>query len=406
MRNKNLLTVSLLIPVYNSPGHLKDLFTTIKNNTLNGEVKEIIIGDDSSDDLTKTVIKEFSAISEFNIKVVTRNINIGYLRNINDLYSISSGDIAVLLNTDTLLPPNWCSRILSPFTLSEDIALVTPFSTNATNLTILPNIGQSWLEVDFCLSSLAPKYPDAHTAIGFCLGVQKKCFKEQALFNESYTQGYWEETDLHYRAINSGYRSIVADNILVYHTRGSSSFLSKHGNFDSLVEISNKNKEVFDKKWGKLHSEHEKNFKEQKPYNNFRCDNYYFKLVRRQMVIDVLFVLPAIVTASGGINVVIEFAKQLMIQGINASIYTYGPVDQSYIDFLALLNPWRSVAQLQNSVKDIRLIYATHYSSVEVAEEIATHYSAQIKYLVQGAESTFNNGIDFWKVKYDYSQLR
>ena len=399
MNNKNPCSIALLIPVYNSPDVLKDLFLSLKKNTTVGEIFEIIIGDDGSDSMTKEVIKQFQISSGFNIKAITRETNFGYLRNVNDLYTKTNADIVVLLNTDIILPNGWIERIKAPFEIYDDVGLATPFSTNATNLTILPNIGQSWIEVDLCLSSLSPKYPNAHTAVGFCLAIRKKHFNDLFLFDESYLHGYWEETDLHYRCITMGYRSIVIDDLFVYHARGSSSFSKKVKNHDSLLAIGETNKKIFQKKWKYIHEQKERNYLQEMPYGKFRFDNYYFKFYRKNVVVDILFVLPGIFDKCGGIEVVTAMAKHLLMNGINAVIYAYGNVDENMVDFC---NPWRDIKHMKACISQIKVVCATIYSSVEIAEEIADLFNSKIYYLVQGPETLFNNGKDFATAKYDY----
>lgn len=396
--NSNRHSISVVIPVFNSPHRLRDLFKTLENNSNPTLLTEIIIGDDCSDQLTQSLIDKIIDDSLFKIKLIRHAENIGYLKNANQLYAAAETDIVVLLNTDTLVPPDWLERIQAAFQMNNNVVLATPFSTNASNLTILPNCGQSWLDLDRYLGSFVPKYPNAQTAVGFCLAVRKTTLHDDQLFDKNYHQGYWEETDLHYRVLEKGFRSVVIDNLLVHHANGSSSFSLRH-NLSTLSEI---NKEIFYKKWGIEHINFEKWYHKIKPYDYLRFRNNRFSFEVDYEAIDVLFVLPVVIRNSGGINVVIDFANYLIINNIKSSIYCYGRVDEQFVDNLGLLNPWRSIQKIHKNVSKIKVVCATSYDSVKYVKELAQHYNAKILYLVQGPESLFSGGKYFGSVLNDY----
>lgn len=395
----NNTQLSILIPVFNSPHCVHDLLLTLNRNTQPDCVKEVLIGDDGSDELTRSLLADFQAHTHLPVRIITHAENVGYLNNANQLYAAASAEIVVFLNTDTLLPCGWLQRVRDAMQQSN-VALATPFTTNAPNLTILPNHGQTWADVDRCLAALPPKYPDAQTAVGFCLAVRKDRFGAGELFDEVYALGYGEETDLHYRAVAKGWRSVVIDNLLVYHAKGSSSFTEKFGarGRDQLLE---KNSQIFFGRWGALHHAREKDYLQKQPYEHLRQGSY-FSLREKNQPIDVLFLLPGLVEKVGGIEVVVDFAKNLTMQGLHPAVYSFGRVDELYVNNLGLLNPFRQTDEIYASVSSIRMVIATSYDSVVYAREIAAHYQAKLVYLVQGPETLFNYGKDFQVVCSDY----
>ncbi|WP_253306290.1 glycosyltransferase [unidentified bacterial endosymbiont] len=396
--DNNSHSISIVIPVFNSPHRLRDLFTTLESNSNPSLLTEIIIGDDCSDELTQSLIDQIIDDSPFKIKLIRQVENIGYLENANQLYAAAETAIVVFLNTDTLVPPDWLERIQSAFQSDAKVVLATPFSTNASNLTILPNWGQSWLDLDRYLCSFTPKYPAAHTAVGFCLAVRKTTLKEFQLFDKNYHQGYWEETDLHYRVLEKGFRSVVIDNLLVHHANGSSSFSLRH----NLSKLSETNKEIFYKKWGYEHTKSEKLYHKLKPYDYLRFKNNRFSFEVDYEEIDILFVLPAFIRNSGGINIAIDFANYLTMNNIKASIYCYGMIDEQFVDNLGLFNPWRSIQDIYKNIYKIKVVCATMYDSVSISKELSHYYNAKILYLVQGPESLFSSGKYFGSVVNDY----
>lgn len=401
--NNNSHSISVVIPVFNSPHRIHDLFKILDNNSNPSLLTEIIIGDDCSDQLTQSLIDKIINDSLFKIKLIRHTENIGYLKNANQLYAAAETDIVVFLNTDTLVPPDWLERIQAAFQSDAKVVLATPFSTSAATLTILPNVGQSWLDVDRCLYELTPRYPHAHTAVGFCLAVRRSILKQHQslkneLFDKLYHPGYGEETDLHYRVLEQGFKSVVIDNLLVYHASGSSSFSLKK----DLNEILKKNKDIFYKKWELQHKNQEDLYNRENPYNNLRSVNNHFVFEEISRSIDILFILPGFITKTGGINTVIDFANHLTINNIKASIYCYGMVDEQFVDNLGLFNPWRSIQEIYKNISKIKVICATKYDSVSYAKELAQYYNAKILYLVQGPESLFSSGRYFGSVLNDY----
>lgn len=400
MKVKNPISISILLPVYNAPYHIRNLFRTLKRYTNIALLKELIIGDDASDELTQTVLKDIAQNTPFKVRIVRQEKNVGYLHNVNNLYQEATTDIVIILNTDTLVPEKWLERIKAAFENNDTAALATPFSTNATNLTILPREGQSWVDIDRCLSTLSPQYPNAHTAVGFCLAVRKSLLKEKNLLDTDYKYGYWEETDLHYRVLSKGFRSIVIDNLLIYHARGSGSFSLKH----DLSKVSDQNKMIFYSRWGKIHTEHEINYHQTNPYNYVKT-NYRLNYIEKNQSINILFVLPAFIKGSGGIQLVINLAEYLNTCGLRAALYVYGAIDEDYINYLASINPWRSIEELENNVASVDVIFATSYDSVPYARNLATHYNSKISYFVQGPEALFSCGNQLEQILNDYQTI-
>lgn len=396
-----MLKISILIPAFNAAHRLQDLLDTIILNTSTELLSEIIIGDDCSDAITKSVIQNAIQEEKLNIKTISHQQNIGYLKNVNAMFEAAKGDIVVCLNSDTLVPPCWLERISAVFASDQNIALATPFSTNAENLVVLPRDGQSWLDVDRGLQTLIPEYPNAHKAIGFALCIRKKCFVDQPLFDEIYAPGYWEETDLHYRALHKGYRSVVIDNLLIHHAHGSSSFSQSH----DLPAIDKRNKKIFYQRWGKQFKASEKTFKKTQPYEHLRFNQAHFGYLAQKQAIEVLFVLPSFLPGYGGTNVVIKLINWLNINKIRTSLYIFGPIDNVYAEQLGLIYPWRSIADLRRNVDSIKMVFATGSETVSKARGIADSYHAALAYFVQGPEILFRSGVFFSDILQDYKTI-
>jgi len=392
--------ITILIPVFNSAHYLHDLFFSLVENTSVSLLQEIIIGDDGSDEVTKHVIAHFVQTAPFPVRVITHHKNIGYLLNANQLYKEVQSEIVIFLNTDTLVPSQWLERIYAAFRSDDNIALATPFSTNATFLTIKPQEGQTFWDVDDCLQTLTPHYPDAHTAIGFCLGIRKKHIDKPDIFNEKYQFGYYEETDLHYEILAKGLRSVVVDNLFIYHSSMHPSFGLKCNPF----KLGKLNQSTFMQKWGTAHKKNEDKYWQKRPYSAYRKDNnFYFNYLQFEQSIDVLFVLPTLVDGIGGVDIVTELAKWLNLNHIRSHIFCYGYVN-SEIDKTLLINPWQDKGKLFQQVLNVKMIFATSYDSFIHAKTLADHYKTQLNYFVQGPELMFSAGKFYRQIIHDYQQ--
>ncbi|MBN8532072.1 MAG: glycosyltransferase family 2 protein, partial [Alphaproteobacteria bacterium] len=203
------LMADILIPVFNRPDAVADLLESLQRHTPPELVGKILIGNDKSDAFTAQWLQKQPA-SPIPLEIMNHPQNLGYAGNCNALFASSGAPVAILLNSDTVLPPGWLERMLAPFA-QENIVLATPLSTEAANHTVRMNEGQSWRDVDSILKSQKPAYPDACTAIGFCMGARRSWFaaSKQPLFDEAFKRGYGEDSDLHYRVLQGGKRSVI-----------------------------------------------------------------------------------------------------------------------------------------------------------------------------------------------------
>ncbi|MBR7653293.1 glycosyltransferase family 2 protein [Brucella oryzae] len=139
--------ITVLIPVYNAPKAVDFLLKSLRDNTNRSLVDQIIIGNDNSDAATSSLIDALTEDDELFLHI-KRETNLGFLGNVNDLFKRASGEIVVLLNSDTILPYGWAERVLAAFESDPAIGLACPLTTNATNLVLKPAPGQHWIDVD------------------------------------------------------------------------------------------------------------------------------------------------------------------------------------------------------------------------------------------------------------------
>lgn len=138
---------------------------------------------------------------------------------------------AVLLNSDTLVPPGWLGRLRAAAYAAPDIGTVTPLSNDATILSYpdpedgnpIPDLAATIATDALAQQANADAVADIPTGVGFCLYLRRDCLDDIGLFREDcFAQGYGEENDLCLRARHLGWRSVAALGVFVAHVGGQS----------------------------------------------------------------------------------------------------------------------------------------------------------------------------------------
>ncbi|WP_414549666.1 glycosyltransferase family 2 protein [Anabaena sp. CCY 0017] len=97
-------SISVCIATYQRPKFLKEALYSVFEQTL--QPFEIVIGDDSHDDLTENLVLDIKRESKIPISYTRHFPSLGQAGNVNFLYEIAKGDKIVLLHDDDLLLPN------------------------------------------------------------------------------------------------------------------------------------------------------------------------------------------------------------------------------------------------------------------------------------------------------------
>lgn len=112
-------SISICIPTYQRPKFLKEALDSVLEQTL--QPVEIVIGDDSHDDLTENLVLDI--MKECKIPIIYRrhSPSLGQAGNINFLYETAKGNKIVLLHDDDLLMPNSLEDLNSCWDLHPDL---------------------------------------------------------------------------------------------------------------------------------------------------------------------------------------------------------------------------------------------------------------------------------------------
>lgn len=221
--------VDVLIPVYGglkeTLGCLDSVLATVPRGT------QVIVIDDASPDAA-LVARLQQLARKRRIVLLRLPENKGFPGASNAGLRAAGGHDAVLLNSDTLVPPGWLERLRDAAYSAPDIGTVTPL-TNVGSIVSYPDPDganpPSGLAATCALDILAQKANCAATVdlpvgVGFCLYLRRDFLDQVGLLREDlFAQGYGEENDLCLRARHHGWRNVAAPGVFVAHA-GATSF--------------------------------------------------------------------------------------------------------------------------------------------------------------------------------------
>ncbi len=232
----------IIIPIFNGLSHLTPLIESLTQGTELSTTRIILI-DDASDERTAQFLVQ-AAKHIHNALLLVNPINLGFVQSCIRGYQTSAAPFLVLLNSDVVVTPGWLDRLLTCARSDERIAAVNPLTNQAAHLHAALPPGANFLGMDALLRRRRPTYPDVVTMEGFCLLLRRRALQKVGFFDPIFGRGYCEESDLGMRLITHGYRTVVADDVYVYH-HGSGTFGQERGPRYLA------NRKIFDERWGK-----------------------------------------------------------------------------------------------------------------------------------------------------------
>lgn len=166
------------------------------------------------------------------IRLLRNARNRGFPASANAGIVACAGRDVVLLNSDTLLPPNWLERLRVAAYAAPGIGTATPLSNHASILSYpgpydtnaVPDLAATIRLDGFARRANARAVVDIPVAVGFCMYLRRDCIDAVGLFRaDVFAQGYGEENDFCLRARHLGWRHVAVPGLFVAH-EGAASF--------------------------------------------------------------------------------------------------------------------------------------------------------------------------------------
>jgi GT2 family glycosyltransferase len=244
-----LPSVSIIVLTFNNIVFTKLCLTTVLENT-DYPRYEIVVVDNASTDGTVDYLRALAA-SHPQVRLVLNDHNVGFAGGNNRGLHAATGDVVVLLNNDTLVPPGWLARLVRHLE-SPDVGLVGPTTNSSDNEAEIDipysTYGQFLSFSQERASDLDGAESDLPMLVMFCLGMRRDAHDRIGALDERFEIGMFEDDDYALRARALGYRIVCAEDIFVHHFGHAS--VGRIADDGGYGEIFRANRERFERKWG------------------------------------------------------------------------------------------------------------------------------------------------------------
>ena len=187
-------------------------------------VKAVVVDNASKNNQAETLEQKFPDAA-----VLRQSENLGFCGgcNVGIRYALENGaNYVMLLNNDTLVPPDLIEKLLAGFDHLENVGAVSPIILEhpATEKIWFSKARWEGSEAQFRLSKPNEKYEDFITkppylsdfACGCCLFAPAKMFETVGLFDERYF-AFYDEAEWCSRLKEKGFETYVIPSAFMYH---------------------------------------------------------------------------------------------------------------------------------------------------------------------------------------------
>lgn len=228
----NTASVDIVVCVHNALEDVERCLSSLVRHTL--PPYSLILVDDGSFDPTRDYLRRFAFDQD--ALLIRNDAARGYTLAANQGLHASNADYVVLLNSDTVVSPDWLDRMAMCAASDAAIGIVGPLSNTASWQSVpkleedgdwasnpLPqgvDVEQMAMLVACRSARLYPRIPFLN---GFCLMIKRQVIEDIGYFDEAtFGRGYGEENDYCLRARKAGWTLAVADDAYVFHAQSKS----------------------------------------------------------------------------------------------------------------------------------------------------------------------------------------
>ena len=211
---------------------------------------ELVVVDNGTTDGTRDYL---AALAERDSRVVVlRNEeNRGFGPAVNQGLAFANGDLFIVLNNDTLVPPGCLERLGAHLDRSK-VGLVGPTTNRCGNEAEVDAPYRTYGEMAQLSARRAVEHAgvafDIEVATLFCAAMRREVFEQVGFLDERFEVGLFEDDDYSERVRAAGYRVVCAEDAFVHHFgEGAFGQLVSTGRYGELFRA---NKARFEEKWG------------------------------------------------------------------------------------------------------------------------------------------------------------
>lgn len=242
-------SVSIVVVSYENEALTRSCIESVLAHTRHPNF-ELILVDNASTDTTPAMLRHYETRDE-RVRVLLNDENRGFAAANNQGLAVARGDVLVLLNNDTVVPPGWLGPLLQHLA-DPTIGLIGPTTNSVGN--------EARIDIDYTELSAMPGFASArraehagqcfeiHMLAMFCVALRREVFESIGPLDEAFGIGLFEDDDYSRRIQAKGLRTCCAEDAFVHHV-GQAAFapLIESGEHQPIWD---RNLAYFESKWG------------------------------------------------------------------------------------------------------------------------------------------------------------
>ena len=240
------MDISIVIPNYNGEKLIEKNIPKVMEalSGYKGGKTEIIIVDDASSDGSKDVISNFKS-QITNLKLIENEKNLGFSSTVNKGVKEARGEIVILLNTDVVPEKDFLNPLLEHFKDEKVFAVGCMDKSIEKDEIILRGRGLGEWKRGFLVHRKGEvNKTNTLWVSGGSGAFRKSIWEKLGGLNELYNPFYYEDIDLSYRALKSGYKIVFEHKSVVEHYHEKGSIKSKYS-LGQVKRIAYRNQFIF-----------------------------------------------------------------------------------------------------------------------------------------------------------------
>ena len=241
---------SIIVVAYNNLAFNRLCLESVLANTATPPF-ELIVVDNGSTDGTVEYLRELAAFDS-RVKPIFNATNRGFAPANNQGLAAARCELLVLLNNDTIVPPDWLSDLTEPLA-NPAIGLVGPVTNRAGNEAEIPTRYQTYGELVEFAGSHRNEHRREHSEVErlilFCAAMRRDVYEKVGLLDEQFEVGMFEDDDFSFRVRQAGYQLLLVEDAFVHHFgQASLGKLAATGEYGPLFQA---NRQRWEEKWGR-----------------------------------------------------------------------------------------------------------------------------------------------------------
>ncbi len=218
---------------------------------------DVIVVDNGSSDGTPAFLTDLAG-RDARVRTILNATNRGFAAANNQGIAASTGEIVVLLNNDTVVPPGLLGRLVAHLERDAGLGMVCPTTNFCGN--------EAKVDPDYSDLSGLPAFAarraaenagevfDIPIAAMYCVALRREVLEKVGPLDEAFGIGMFEDDDYALRIREAGFRVVCAEDAYIHHVgQGSFRKLSR----EEYERLWRENRATFERKWGRPWKPHQ-----------------------------------------------------------------------------------------------------------------------------------------------------